>query len=91
MEVPSEETVGHMRERYMAINLHARSYTIKALLPKVGGAACTCAVWLYMHSVCAGCCASAAGAVAWQHVQWRTEEQMLMLYRASIRVLSYCH
>lgn len=36
VEVPSEETVGYMRERYMSINKHACSYTVKALLPSGG-------------------------------------------------------
>jgi hypothetical protein len=31
MEVPTEETLGEIRERYLEINWHAKSYTWKAL------------------------------------------------------------
>lgn len=32
LEVPSEETVGQLRQRYMALNAHAHSYVWKALV-----------------------------------------------------------
>ncbi|WIA30013.1 hypothetical protein OEZ86_000110 [Tetradesmus obliquus] len=38
LEVPSEETVGQVRQRYLALNAHAASYTWKALGRTAGGA-----------------------------------------------------
>lgn len=38
LEVPSEETIAEIRERYSDLNAHANSYTWKALLPAAAGA-----------------------------------------------------
>jgi hypothetical protein len=37
LEVPSEETIGEIRERYLDLNWHAKSYTWKALCRGAGG------------------------------------------------------
>lgn len=37
LEVPSEETVAGIRQRYLALNAHAHAYIWKAFLPNAAG------------------------------------------------------
>eukprot|EP00878_Enallax_costatus_P019323 GHUV01020385.1.p1 GENE.GHUV01020385.1~~GHUV01020385.1.p1 ORF type:complete len:233 (+),score=43.81 GHUV01020385.1:241-939(+) len=41
LEVPAEETVGQVRQRYLGLNAHAASYTWKALAKKGAGGSST--------------------------------------------------
>lgn len=64
MQVPEEETLAELRQRYLCANAHAQSYVFKALrpAPPAPGGACTARAPCGESRSCAGAAGSGVGA-----------------------------
>ncbi len=65
MQVPEEETLAELRQRYLCTNAHAQSYVFKALrlAPTSPGGACTAWAPCGESHSCAGAAGSGVGAI----------------------------